>query len=125
MALTLSQADEEKELINDIKNTVEFMEKEIEWTKQRPPFERYLRLIIHLHKEIAQGRGGEEAADEIRDETDTPHSALAPWQKALLDDLSAALYNDSETDDELRVLFQRKEKALKIYNAIQDIMPIE
>lgn len=116
MALMLFGADEEKELIKDIDITASFMEKQVTWTQERPMFEQCVRLMIHLHKEIDQGRGDEAVADDIRDQLDLPCRSLAPWQTALINDLSAALYDDPNTNETLRARYERKEEALKIYN---------
>lgn len=106
---------EVKPLVMGLMTTVNHLREEIEWTKNRPAFERLTRLTLHLHKEIAKGRGEEVAADEIRDAMDVFAHGMMPWQSEIINQLSAALKDDPGVDITMQEKYERKEEALAVY----------
>ena len=61
-----------------------------------PAFARVARGTVGLHRLIAQGKGDEPEADEVRDSLDEPLAALTPEERTRAQYLSADLYTLSK-----------------------------
>jgi tetratricopeptide (TPR) repeat protein len=61
-------------------------------TQNLDPFSEFIRLLLRLHRLIAEGQGDSDEAEEIRDQMDYPWRRLNPEQRTLAEGLSADLY---------------------------------
>ena len=59
---------------------------------QNPAFDESVRLLLALHELIASGKGDDAEADDIRDQMDEPWYEMTPFERDLVNDLSADLY---------------------------------
>lgn len=57
-----------------------------------PDYTTYERLLIELHRLIAEGKGDDEEAEAVRDEMDAPEQRLSQDEIMRLNGLSADLY---------------------------------
>ncbi|MGH7269494.1 MAG: tetratricopeptide repeat protein [Polyangiaceae bacterium] len=61
----------------------------------RAPVQLYEQLMVRLHSELRDGRGGSASADALRDEMDVPWAQLSTDEHGALDLLSEDLYEVS------------------------------
>ncbi len=76
-----------------------------------PNYVAYERLLIELHRLIAEGKGDDEEAEAVRDQMDTPWYRLSPEEDERMGGLSADLY--MLQDDEIYEAYEGTQEQLR------------
>jgi tetratricopeptide (TPR) repeat protein len=84
-----------------------------------PAFDHVARGTIRLHKLIAEGRGDEPEADEVRDALDGPIAVLTPEERTRAQFLSADLYSLSKVQSDHEQLPMNPHARAKLKAVVQ------